>query len=221
MTIHDPRLLRLQAITDGRVAAAHGHSLQGVVRELLAAGVRLVQLRDKEADGRRLYEQACQLLALTRPVGALLVIDDRVDVALAAGADGVHVGQDDLPAAEVRRLAGPGLLLGVSCATPEEATRAERDGADYLGVGSVFPTGSKADAGEPIGLPGLQRVVVATRLPVVAIGGITAENAASVMAVGAAGIAVVSALMGASDPLAAARTLMRVTAAEGERSGRR
>jgi len=136
-------------------------------------------------------------------------VNDRLDIALAASADGVHLGPEDLPVRAARRVAGPGLLIGASTGTPDEALVAWEEGADYLGCGSVFRTRSKADAGEPIGLQGLEAVVVAVPLPVIAIGGITPENAPSVWRSGAAGVAVISALLQPSPVKRVVQGLMR------------
>ncbi len=199
--------LGLIVVTDPRVAARR--TVLDVVRAALRGGAPAIQLRAKEAGGREAAELAAALLAETRAAGALLFVNDRVDVALAAGADGAHVGQDDLPVAAVRRIVPPGFLVGVSAETPELALRAERDGADYVGVGPVRPTASKDDAGEAVGLARVAEVVAAVRIPVVGIGGIHAGNAADVLRAGAAGVAVISAVMQAADPEAAARALLR------------
>lgn len=150
------------------------------------------------------------VLELTRAAGVPLIVNDRVDLALILGADGVHVGQDDLPADEVRKLIGPDRILGVSVSTLEEARRAVLDGADYLGAGDVFGTPSKLDAGPPIGLERLAKIAQAVPLPVVGIGGITEANAASVIQAGAAGVAVISAIVGSPNPGAAAQRLYKI-----------
>lgn len=202
--------LRLIVITDPRLARAG--SVEEVVRAALEAGTPAVQLRDKHATSRELAEQARRLLALTRRYGALLFINDRVDVALATGADGVHLGPDDLPVAEARRIA-PRLCIGFSTDHPAAARRAVRDGADYIGCGAVFGTTSKPEVGgERIGTDRLAEVVDSLRevgdVPVVGIGGITADNAAAVARTGAAGCAVIGAVMAARDPGVAARELI-------------
>ncbi|MDI3538795.1 MAG: thiamine-phosphate pyrophosphorylase, partial [Bacillota bacterium] len=133
---------------------------------------------------------------------------DRLDVALAVGAEGVHLGQEDIPCRLARQILGPEKIIGVSASTVEEAVQAERDGADYLGVGAVFPTGTKADAGEAIGLDALAAIKARVKIPVVAIGGINAANAAQVAATGVDGLAVVSAIVAAADPEEAARRLL-------------
>lgn len=199
--------LRLYVITDHGLA--RGRDEVAVVRAALKGGATAIQLRGKGQDARALCELGRALLRETQAAGALLFVNDRLDVAQAIGADGVHLGQDDLRCADARRIAGAGLLIGVSAESPRLAAAAKSDGADYVGTGSVYATSSKPDAGEPIGLPGLQAVVEATDLPVVAIGGISASNAAPCLAAGACGVAVISAVIGAQDPEAAARAFFR------------
>lgn len=198
--------LRLIVVTDPDCGA--GREVVDVVRAALRGGAPAVQLRMKDAPAREMAALARTLLAETRAADALLFVNDRVDVALAAGADGAHVGQDDLPAAAARRIVPPGFLLGVSAETVELARAAEADGADYVGVGPVYATGSKADAGDAIGLGRITEVASAVRIPVVGIGGITARNAAAVVRAGAAGVAVISAVVRADDPEAAVRALL-------------
>ncbi len=178
-----------------------------VARAAVSAGATAVQLRDKGMHARDLTALARAIGEICRPAGVLFLVNDRVDVAIAAGADGAHLGQEDLPVPAARALLGRTGVLGVSAATPEEARDAEAAGADYLGVGAVFATASKADAGDPIGLAGLEAVRRSTALPVVAIGGITADNAAAVIAAGADGVAVMSAVTAARDMVAAVRAL--------------
>jgi thiamine-phosphate pyrophosphorylase len=187
--------------------ATRGRDLVQVVAAAVAGGATLVQLRAKDVPTRGMVEAARALVALLHPRGVPLLVNDRVDVALAAGADGAHVGQDDLSAADARRLLGPDALLGVSATTLDEARRADARAADYVGAGPVFPTGSKADAAPPLGLDGLRAVCAATPLPVVAIGGIGVANAAAVIGAGVAGVSVISAICGADDPAGAARAL--------------
>jgi thiamine-phosphate pyrophosphorylase len=199
--------LALIVVTDPRVPA--GRTVVEVVRAALLGGAPAIQLRAKDAPGREMAFLAAALLAETRAAGALLFVNDRVDVALAVGADGAHVGQDDLPVPAIRRFTPPGFLLGVSAETPELARAAERDGADYVGVGPVYPTASKDDAGAAIGIARIAEVSAAVRIPVVGIGGIHAENAGAVFRAGAAGIAVISAVMHAPNPERATRTLLQ------------
>jgi len=197
--------LSLYVVTDR--ALSRQRSDLDVVRAALAGGATVIQLRDKQAGGRQLADTGRALLALTRAAGALLIVNDRVDVAVAIDADGAHVGQEDLGARDARRLLGPGKLLGVSAANAAEAVQAERDGADYIGAGTVFATATKADAGTPIGMEGLAAISRAVRIPSVAIGGINAANAAACIAAGAIGVAVISAVVSAEDIAGAARHL--------------
>lgn len=194
-----------------RPARAGQRSIVDVVQAAIQGGVTVVQLREKSATTREMVEIAHVLLRVTRPAGISLIINDRLDVTLAAGADGVHVGPpDDMPAALARKILGPDALVGVSADCPAAARQAVADGADYVGVGDVFGTTSKSDAGEPIGIAGVSAVAAHVSVPVVAIGGITAANAAAVIRAGADGIALISSIFGASDPLQAARQLRRI-----------
>lgn len=197
----------LTLVTDE--ALSLGRDQVGVVRAAIAGGVTVVQLRQKGGSTRAMVELGLALRDLTRETGVALIVNDRLDVALAVDADGLHVGQDDLPAVMARRLLGPERLLGVSAATSDEARAAAADGADYVGVGSVYATGSKADAGAPIGLEGLTAVAEAVHLPVVAIGGIGPGRAADCIRHGADGVAVISAIVSQPEPEVAARILRR------------
>jgi thiamine-phosphate diphosphorylase len=170
--------------------------------------VTAVQLRAKGWADRELHEAAIALRASCLGAGALFIVNDRVDLALAVGADGVHLGVGDLPVAAARRLLGPEAVIGYSPERVDDRL-AEEAGADYLGVGPVFGTATKDDAGAAIGIDGLARAVAATRLPVIGIGGIDLARSQEVMAAGAAGIAVVSAIFFAGDPRAAARAFVR------------
>ncbi len=189
--------LRLIVITDSALAAPR--AVEDVLRAALTAGAPAVQLRDKTADARSLFEQARALLRLTRAHGALLFINDRLDVALAAGADGVHLGPDDLPVAAARSAVPADFLVGFSTDDPELARRAAADGAVYIGCGAVFGTRTKDVGEERIGPEGLRRVVEAVSVPVIGIGGVTPENVGELARVGAAGAAVVGAVMKSSD----------------------
>jgi thiamine-phosphate pyrophosphorylase len=212
--------LRLIVITDAGLAGPRG--VRSVVESALEAGARAIQLRDKEASARELLGQATELRALTHRWGALLFVNDRFDVALASGADGVHLGPDDLPVAEVRRSAPSAFLVGCSTDVPEEAAKAAADGADYIGCGAVFPTSTKADAGAEIGVEGLARVAGAVDIPVVGIGGITPQGARRIaQESGAAGVAVIGAVMGAQDPAGAVRALMDPFLRRGDAAGSR
>jgi thiamine-phosphate pyrophosphorylase len=193
-------------ITDARLAAPR--KVVEVVRAALGAGARSVQIRNKGDAARTLVELGRELRNLTREHGALLLVNDRVDVALAVEADGVHVGPHDLPVAAVRAITPPGFLVGRSADDPEVARLAVAEGADYIGSGTVYATTTKADAGAVIGLEGLATVVRAVPVPVVAIGGITVERAREIPRTGAAGVAVVGAVMSAPDPAEAVRLLL-------------
>jgi thiamine-phosphate pyrophosphorylase len=199
--------LRLIVITDQRLAAPR--PVRDVVAAALEAGAPAIQLRDKDATARELYDQAMALLPLVRHHDARLFVNDRLDVALAAGADGAHLGPDDVPLAEARAAVPARFLLGWSTDDPTAAAEAEAHGADYIGCGAVFGTTSKAGLeDERIGTERLRQVVGAVRIPVVGIGGVTADNVAEVATTGAAGAAVIGAVMAAADPTMAARRLL-------------
>ena len=198
--------LRLVVLTDPTLAAPR--SVAEVVERALEAGARTIQLRDKGAGAGALLPIAIGLRELTRRFGALLFVNDRLDVALAAGADGVHVGPDDLPVAAIRSKVPRDFLIGYSCDVIEEARRAVADGASYIGCGAVYGTTTKAGVGEAIGLERLDRVAATVDVPVVAIGGITPERAVEIAATRAAGVAVVGAVMAAPDPADAVRRLL-------------
>ena len=200
--------LRLYLVTDRDLA--RGRPLADVVARAVRGGVTAVQLREKTIGARRFLAEVVEIKGLLAGTGVPVFVNDRVDVAIAAGADGMHVGQDDLPAADARRLIGPRMLLGVSVATPEEARAALAAGADYVSVSPVFLTPTKPDAEHAVGLEGvalIRRVVASS--PLLAIGGIDARNARAVTVAGSDGVAVVSALMTAPDPESAAVTLRR------------
>jgi len=181
-------------------APASGRPLDDVVADCLEAGAMAIQLRDKEASDEELYQRAVRLVELTRATDALLIVDDRFDVALAAGADGVHLGPEDLPVEVVRLHAGDELLIGYSTDNPTAAMLAASAGADYLGVGAVYGTSSKVGLEEEaIGPDRVGQVLHAGGLPGVGIGGITPDNASDVFATGA-GVAVLSAVMHAESP---------------------
>jgi thiamine-phosphate pyrophosphorylase len=203
-----PEDLLLYLCTDRTLAL--GRPITEAVEAAIAGGVTMVQLREKEASTGEFYRIALEVQAVTRRHHVPLVINDRLDIALALGAEGLHIGQSDLPLSAARRLAGDALFIGVSASTVEEALLAQAGGADYLGAGAVFPTGSKADAGEAIGLQGLAEIRAAVTIPVVGIGGVNAGNAAEVMGTGAAGIALISGILSQGDIQEAARNLRRI-----------
>lgn len=180
-----------------------------VVLSAIAGGVTLVQLREKTISTRAQLDHARRLKALLAPRGVPLIVNDRIDVALAVGADGVHLGEDDMPPAEARRLLGEGMLIGLSVGDEAEAELAAPDLVDYVGIGPAFATGSKADAGEAIGPDGVAALRRKVGLPAVAIGGIQAGNVGELRETGVDGVAVVSAICRADDPRHAAAALRK------------
>jgi thiamine-phosphate pyrophosphorylase len=205
--------VRLNAIVDPE--RANGRSLVELTRLVVAGGATLIQLRDKHGDTRQMIERARAIKAALTGTGVPLVINDRVDVALVAEADGVHVGQDDMRAEDARRLLGPRAIIGLSIKTVALANAAPLDVLDYVGVGGVYATTSKDNPNNPIGVPGLRDIVAAFRarkraLPICGIAGIDAGNARDVITAGADGVAVISALSMTADPQAAARELRGV-----------
>jgi thiamine-phosphate pyrophosphorylase len=199
--------LSVYLVTDPVLSGAR--PLEEIVAQAIAGGATMVQLRDPHAKGRALAETGRRLLAATRAHGVPLIVNDRADVAFAIGADGVHLGQSDIDATDARRMLGPDAIIGVSIANSAEleASRHALSSIDYLGVGPVFATGTKPDAGEAIGLEGISWMRRAVDLPLVAIGGIKAENTGDVIAAGCDGVAVVSAIVAAADPAAATRRI--------------
>lgn len=205
--------LSLYLVVDRPQLERAGHDPVTAVRDAVAGGVTAVQVRDKDRSTRDTLA-FCAALAETLPPSVAIIVDDRVDVVLAARADGValagvHVGQSDLPARLVRRLLGPDALVGVSAQSTAMAREAEAEGADYLGIGAVHATRTKADAPTAIGVDGVAAVAAATALPAVAIGGITAEDLPALRAAGLDGAAVVSAICSAASPFDAAAALRR------------
>ncbi len=205
--------LRLYGLIDPQIA--RGRSLAELTRAAVHGGATLIQYRDKDADTRTMIERARAIRDVLTGTGVPLLINDRIDVALAAGADGAHIGQSDMHATDARALLGPNAIIGLTINTGAHALEAQKLPIDHVGIGNVFPTGSKDVTTPPLGPDGLTRLITACResrphLPVVAIAGITADNAASVIAVGADGIAVISSLFGPDDVTAAARVLRQV-----------
>jgi thiamine-phosphate pyrophosphorylase len=205
--------LRLYALVDPERAG--GHTLPDLARAVVAGGATLLQLRDKLGATRTMIESARAIKAATAGTGVPLLINDRVDVALAAGADGVHVGWDDMAVPDARRLLGRDAIIGLSMKTLEQARAAPLDLLDYVCIGGVFVTMSKDNPEPPIGIEGLRRIASEVRkrapsMPVGAIAGIDASNAGGVMAAGVDGVAVISALSMVADPAAAARDLRAV-----------
>lgn len=206
----------LYAILDRSVS--RGRDLPALLEAVLAGGGRLVQLREKTMPLAELMPLAQRLLRRCREVGALFIVNDRADLALAVGADGLHVGQDDLPARRAREVLPPGMILGVSTHDPEQARRAVADGADYVAVGSIYPTTTKAGF-QLVGPELIRRVRPEVPVPLVGIGGITADNAGAVLAAGADAVAVISAVCAAPDPEAATRAFLERLAPTGPGPG--
>ena len=206
---------KLHILTDVQLQARYSHT--ELTRLALEGGADTIQLRQKTGSTREMIEVAQQMKRLCAESGVLFVVNDRVDVALASGADGVHLGQDDFPIPLARKLLGEESIIGGSAGTLEEARKCLSDGADYVGFGPVYPTASKEDAGPASGLGLLRKVVETVPLPVIAIGGVDEENTQDVMEAGAHGIAVISAVCCQENPKQATRALSRVIF--GESSG--
>ena len=187
-----------------------GRALLDCVREALEGGVTLVQYRAKTASSAEMYAEALQLKALCDSFNVPLIINDRLDIAMAVGAAGVHLGQDDLPCAAARKLLGEDYIIGVSAHNPAEAAEALQSGADYLGCGAVFGTATKADV-QKLGTEGLAAICKAKGLPVVGIGGVTADNYREVRAAGADGAAIVSGILAQPDIRATVRAIAKVS----------
>ena len=194
-------------------AASRGRDLEEILEETIAGGCRMIQLREKEWPTGTLLPLAERLRDRCRRSGVTFIVNDRVDLAVAVEADGVHLGQDDLPSRSARPLLRPGMLLGRSTHSVVQARQAQADGADYIAVGSMFPTQTKPDF-ELVGPELLRAVRPETRAPLVGIGGITRENVARVIRAGADGVAVISAVCGAPDPAAATREFLATIRAE-------
>ena len=203
-----PLDLSVYLVTDR--ALTGGRPLEQIVEQAVQGGVTLVQLREKDCTTREFVELAVRVKRLLAPFHVPLIINDRVDVALAAESDGVHVGQDDMSCEMVRRLVGPNMLVGLSVETLEQARAANELDIDYIGLSPVFATATKTDTSAPLGLEGVRQIAAISCHPTVAIGGINATNAAAVLQAGADGLAVVTAISMADDPQQAARTLKQL-----------
>jgi thiamine-phosphate pyrophosphorylase len=197
--------LELYVITDETIGGGRSHA--GIAQQAACGGADAIQLRDKTCSPRELLRAARELRAITQKSGTLFIVNDRLDVAMASGADGVHFGQDDMRPGTARQLAPEGFIIGVSVGTLEEALQAVQEGADYLALSPTFSTASKDDAGPGHGLDRLREIRRAVSIPVIAIGGINRQNAGDVIAAGADGIAVISAVVARPDIAAAAREL--------------
>lgn len=195
----------LYLVTDRSLS--RGRSTLEVVQAAIAGGVSCVQLREKDCSTREFIQEARTLQEFLHTKSIPLIINDRVDVALAVGADGVHLGQNDMPIGDARKLLGDKLIIGISAESVENAITAELEGADYIGISPVFSTTTKKDIAPPLGLAGIREIRKKTKLPLVAIGGIHQHNATEVIRAGADGIAVVSAIVSAQCPETAAREL--------------
>ncbi len=200
----------LYLVTDRPLAK--GRSTREIVEAAVAGGVTCVQLREKECSTREFIAEALALKPLLKAKNIPLIINDRIDVALAVEADGVHLGQQDMELETARKICRKGLLIGISAESVEDARRAEEQGADYIGISPVFATPTKTDTGSPLGLEGVAKIRELVDIPLVGIGGINQQNAAAVIAAGADGVAVVSAIVAADDPAASARTLRTIIA---------
>ena len=195
----------LYLVTDRSLSK--GRSTLQIVTAAVAGGATCVQLREKQCGTREFINEALALKPLLNAHNIPLIINDRLDVALAVEADGVHLGQTDMPIAMARKIAGSSLLIGISAESLEDALEAQREGADYIGISPVFATPTKIDTAPPLGLTGVSKIRAQVDIPMVGIGGINQDNAASVIAAGADGVAVVSAIVSAADPGTAAKSL--------------
>jgi thiamine-phosphate pyrophosphorylase len=196
----------LYLVTDRGLA--RGRAMPDIVRAAVQGGVTCVQLREKTCSTREFIAEALAVKEFLRSRGVPLIINDCVDVALAVGADGVHLGQKDMPLAAARAIVTDTMLIGISAESLADAAAAQRGGADYVGVSPIFTTPTKTDTAAPLGLAGLQSIRLAVHIPLVGIGGINQQNAAEVVRCGADGVAVVSAIVTAQDPEQAARELV-------------
>jgi thiamine-phosphate pyrophosphorylase len=208
----DPRLSGLHVITIEDPARGRTHV--DVARAALIGGASVIQLREKNATTRELLDLAVAIRDLCHQAHAIFLVNDRLDVALASSADGVHLGQDDLPIADARRIAGSDFIIGISAGTVEEARHAADAGADYLGIGPVYFTATKEDAGAALGLALVTGVRAATNIPIIGIGGINSENARTVINAGAHGLAVITAISSAPDMVEATRNLVECMSSE-------
>ena len=197
----------LYLCTDWRLMTSP--TIEASAESALRGGTTVIQLREKDCSSREFYELGLRVKKITDAYHAPLIINDRVDIALAVGAAGVHVGQGDLPCKVVREIVGPDMIVGVSAATLEEAVQAEEDGADYLGVGAMYATATKTDT-RPVSMEELLKIRAAVKIPIVVIGGINKQTLGNFKGTGVNGLAVVSAIVAQPDPEAAARELLRM-----------
>ena len=197
----------LYLCTDRRLMTSP--TIEASAESALRGGTTVIQLREKDCSSREFYELGLRVKKITERYNAPLIINDRVDIALAVGAAGVHVGQGDLPCKVVREIVGPDMIVGVSAATLDEAVQAEEDGADYLGVGAMYATATKTDT-RPVSMEELLKIRAAVKIPIVVIGGINKQTLGNFKDTGVDGLAVVSAIVAQPDPEAAARELLRM-----------
>ena len=197
----------LYLCTDRRLMTSP--TIEASAESALRGGTTVIQLREKDCSSREFYELGLRVKKITERYNAPLIINDRVDIALAVGAAGVHVGQGDLPCKVVREMVGPDMIVGVSAATLDEAVQAEEDGADYLGVGAMYATATKTDT-RPVSMEELLKIRAAVKIPIVVIGGINKQTLGNFKGTGVNGLAVVSAIVAQPDPGAAARELLRM-----------
>jgi len=187
-----------------------GRSTEYIIDQAIKGGATLVQLREKNISTREFYYIALNIKKLLKPLNIPLIINDRMDIALAIDADGLHIGQSDIPYEVARKILGPNKIIGLSVENIEQARKAEELDVDYIGISPVFDTKSKADISTPLGLDNMKKISNFTTHPMVGIGGINAENAAQVIKAGAQGIAVISAIVSQRDPLKATRNLRKI-----------
>ena len=190
--------------------AAGKRDLVEIIRKAAGAGATMIQFRGKNCESREFLDSAARISGFLKPKGIPLIINDRADIALACEADGLHLGQQDIPLFYARKILGPNRLIGISVNTIAEAQSAEKEGADYLGVGPVYFTSSKDKLPTTLGLEGLRAIREKVRVPILAIGGITFQNAGAVISSGADGVAVISAIMGEEDISKATKNLLSV-----------
>ena len=198
--------LSLYLVTDN--SYLKGRALTDIVREAIAGGVTMVQLREKEASSIEFYKKALAIKEITKAANIPLIINDRVDIALAVDADGLHIGQSDLPYAVVRKMLGYDKIIGLSVETIEQAKEANNLDVDYIGISPIFSTPSKTNTYASFGIEGIKKIASFTKHPAVAIGGINLSNAKEIMKAGANGIAVISAIIGDENPKEASKLLM-------------
>ena len=204
----------LYLVTDRGLA--RGRTTLEIIKAAVCGGTTIVQLREKDCSTRDFIEQALTVKKFLKARGVPLLINDRVDVAQAIAADGVHLGQTDMPLEIAKKILGDSMIIGISTESLEDAIEAERGGADYLGISPIYATPTKTDTASPLGLKGLREIRNAVKLPLVGIGGLNKDNAAEVIRHGADGVAVVSAIVAADDPAAAAKELKQVIKEAGQ-----